>query len=130
MKPKLHQTKLLLKHKKDIIKFCRTYESLCVPRNIKITIPKARFKVKITWDSDDKISIYDDEYIPDSMEFFYNSLEINKINKDIKKFIENTEKWGKTHFKNKDWLWENVLWNYRPESDEVFDEKHVCWAKE
>lgn len=117
--------KLPLKHRKDILKFCVRYEKLCAPRDIKIkiTVPKAKYKVNVRWDSDDKISINESEYIPDSMEFFYNSTEIKKINRDIKRFIKDTEKWGRKYFKEKDWLWYNVLWNYRPECNETAKER-------
>jgi len=121
-------TELPKQHKKKILKFCKKYESLCVPRKLRITIPKAQFVVKICWDSDDKISIYDSEHIPDCETFFYKSEEITKINKKIKKFIRKTQDWGKKHFNDKDWIWHVVLWDYRPESGETIKDVNVKWV--
>lgn len=125
-----------LEFKKDILTFCKRYEELAKPRDVIVTFPKTKFKVKIVWCSDSKVEIIDTTttdprsfggIVEDKLND--ESPELNKINKDIKKFIEDTVIWGKKHFNNKDWLWENVLWCYRPEHGETHKTLKMKWVK-
>src|ERR1041385_4787087 len=115
--------------KKDILEFCKRYEELAKPRKIKITCPKIELTTKVVWCSDNKIEFVGN--IDDKLDFkLYDvSPEISEINRNIKKFIDDTVIWGKKHFKNKDWLWECVLWNYRPEVGETHKTLKIKWIK-
>lgn len=117
-------TYLPKKFKKQIVDFTKTYQELAKPRKIIISLTK-KFTVSVTWDSDDTLSIFEENW-PDCS----NSKEIQLENKKIKKFIEETVDFGKKYFNDKDWLWTTILWNFRPECNEKFDFKRVVWLNQ
>jgi len=111
--------------KKEIIKFCREYDSLAQPRNI--VIPRQPIKTRIVWASDHGVEFYDHEFEYDVDEL-YNTKTIRDINKKIKNFCKRTNEFGKKHFGEDDWLWFEVLWNYRPESGESYRDLNLEWV--
>lgn len=122
---------LPLKFKKEILQFCKEYETLANPRKIRITIPQREIVAGIVWDSDDYITV-DEESIQKSLdeELMYKSKTILEINKNIKEFIKRTQSFGRKNFKLTDWLWFEVLWTYRPEKGENFKADSVKWVKD
>lgn len=112
---------LPLKFKKDIVKFCREYESLATPHVIEIPI---NMKVEISWVSDDttEINYLNNDNVDNTKKIINNNLK-------IKSFIKRTSNFGKKYFNNKNWLWEHVLWKYRPECYEKFIVSKHKWIK-
>ena len=122
---------LPLKYKKQIVNFCRTYEALANPHKVRIVIPKKELVVRVYWDEDNRCTVdYNDIERSLRTEDVYESTQINSINREIKSFIEKTRQFGKKHFGYSDWLWENVLWDYRPESGQKFRISSVKWIKD
>jgi hypothetical protein len=114
-------------YKKDILAFCKEYEQLAITRKIKVTIPKQTININIRWVSDNKVDITDEgEHIVDSL-YDLNIKELKRINCDIELFIQKTRKWGKKHFKDDLWLWENVFWLYHPEFGYKVKELNISW---
>ena len=112
--------KLPLKYKKEIIAFAEEYEKLASPRAIDVKI-KAR--LEIVWRGETELSC------GDIVDINYNCPEVLKINKKIKEFCKRTEAFGRKNFKEKDWLWDNVLWLYEPERNQKFSGLKVSWEK-
>lgn len=98
--------KLPLIYKIPLLSFKKEFEQLSKKRKIKVTIPERRISTNIIWESDLSIT-YDEVYVREPIE---NSEEIKNINEKIKNFNKNVESFGKEHFKNKLWVWENLLW--------------------
>ena len=121
-------SKLPKKFKKQIISFCKEYESLACPHKVSITIPKKNIVVTISWWGENKCEIdRNDTNLYSYADSMYESKEVKDYNEKIQDFINRTYKFGKKYFSEKDWLWENVLWNYRPEHGEKFDPKKIGW---
>lgn len=118
------------KYKTKIMGFCREYERLSCERKIQVTIPKREAVVRVYWDSDNSISVSDDdvERILDS-EDIYKTKEVQKINARIKSFIKKVCNFGKKNFKDRDWMWTAILWDYRPELGETIDIYDCEWVK-
>ena len=112
--------KLPLKHRKNILEFCREYERLCRPRKIKVTL-------SVGWIDGDELTVLED--LQDHIDPEIKS-ENSKIRRFIRRFIKRADAWGLKHFGNKDWLWENVFWEYRPERLEKFNSSNVSWQKD
>lgn len=110
------------KHKKTIIKFAREYESLCIPRRVIVTIP---VKLDISWKCNNKIEFFNSPVL--NKKDFEQASEIVEINNEIANFINRTETWSRKHYSKKNWLWENVLWDYAPEIGQVFNPKDYNW---
>lgn len=112
---------LPLKFKNQIIKFCREYESLACPHVISIPV---KISVEISWCSSDTTEIR-----------YLNDFDVSKTKKilgndvKIKNFCKRTDDFGRKYFKDKNWLWKNVLWNYRPELYEKFNPNKYQWIK-
>ena len=115
-----------MEYKEDILCALKIYDFLCNPRKIKVTLPEQTCYIQVSWNSDNKTS-YDTavEIKTPSIEKFK---EIVEINREIKSFIKYVNSFGRTHFKDKDWLWENVLWNYRPERGESHKSLKIKWV--
>lgn len=106
------KTKIL---KEKIKEFIHEYDYLCNPRKIIVVMPVS---INISWESDDTVSTSFDNCLDSDIE---SSKEIRLLNSRIKKFVKKTERFGRTFFKDENWLWENILWGYRPERNEKFD---------
>lgn len=113
--------KLPFKFKKQIISFIKEYEKLAQPRKLEIT---CKASVSVCWASDETLDITN--YTLDE----YSSKEILRENRKIKEFCDKADNFGKKYFNNKVFLWESVLWGFRPENGESFDFKQVEWTKE
>lgn len=118
------QITLPKKHKKDILSLCKEFESLACPRKIRVTVPSIQKIIKVCWQSDFTISIINENEIYSDP---YKAKEILKINKKIKSFCEKTERWGSRHFKDKEWLWSNILWNYSSAHGETVNCLKIKW---
>ena len=118
---------LPLKYKNEILAFCKEDESLANPRKVKITIPKQTAIAFVSWRGANRIEINEAKTRFDGWEAMYKTKEILEINKKIQQFIDRTQVFGRKNFKNPDWLWEEVLWNYRSEIGETFNPKKVKW---
>lgn len=126
------KTKIILpkKLKREISKFYKEFEFLSSGKRMKVTIPKQEFYVDISWESDNSATINDERIFdfPDTSDLAYKSKECLQFNKKIKYFIQRTEKFGRKNFKDKDWLWENVLWECDPNCGNTYDfYKDVKW---
>lgn len=102
------KTKLPLKYKKEIIRLIKEYCNLSLPKTLKVTV---------VWDSHETVSV--DE----------TSKEINAFNRRIKNFCDKTGRFGENRFKNGDWLWNKVLWDFRPERGDKFRISDYEWIK-
>ena len=111
------------KLKKQIIAFTERYWELARPKKMMITIEKI-VQIEIVWDSDDKISINDKkcDYTP------YDSKEVKEYNEKIRHFIKEANAFGIQNFDDQEWLWHNILWNFRPERGEKYNFKKVKWV--
>ena len=112
------------KHKKDILAFCKEFEFLAYPRKIRITVPSFEAVVKVSWMEDYSVSILEEREIYSDP---YKSKEIKKINEQIKDFIKRTGQWGRKNFKEKEWIWNNVLWSYNAEDGQTVDVLEITW---
>ena len=84
-------------------------------------------KAKIVWASDHSIELNEYEFGYDEGEL-YSSPTFRNINKKIKNFCSRTEKFGKKHFGNKEWLWFEILWEYCPEQGESYRGLRIDWT--
>jgi hypothetical protein len=114
------------KFKKQIIAFCREFEKIAVKRIVKVNIPAHTEIVEVCWASDYTVDV---EYAyPGVKHTDLNQLkEIQSINISIKDFCKRTTQFGKEYFKNPDWMWENILWDYRPENGDKFNSIKYKW---
>ena len=123
--------KLPIKFKKEIIAFCKEYQQLAHPRTICVTIPAQKLQVNVWWVSGEEIELADNRELEFNLEKIAEKMvSISKENKKIKSFIKRTQTFGKKHFNNKDWIWNSVLWNYRPEIDETYNSLSIKWVSE
>lgn len=98
---------LPLKLKKQMLSFIMEYDKLNTQMSIKIKLP---CKVLLTWHGEQCVDC--DDIFPTStvIDNIHETKEVRKINKRIEKFCKDTENFGKKYFGQKDWLWENILW--------------------
>lgn len=126
--PKYELT-LPLKHKKDIIGFCKRYEELAKYRKIEVTIPAYKAKIYVSWQLDWEVTVDDENNVLNPT--YENRIkEINKINEKIKQFGMDVKQWGKKHFDDTEWLWDRVFWHYCPSSgDTMRNALKITWNK-
>lgn len=115
-------TKLPKKLKKQIVAFTERYWELAHRKKMMVTIEKT-VPIEIVWDSDDRVSINDEKCDLSP----YDSKEVKEYNEKIRHFIKEVNDFGTKYFDSQDWLWYNVLWNFRPENGEKYNFRKVKW---
>jgi hypothetical protein len=114
------------KHKKEIITLCAEHYKLCHLPPIRITLPKIKVRAEIGWYGDESVDVDEVDCI-EPEKLVLKSREIIKINKKIKKFCQETDAFGRKNFKNKNWIWEKILWDLDSNGSEKFNPKKYTW---
>lgn len=117
---------LPLKHKKEIVELTNLYYELAKPKKILVSL-KELLPVRVIWEEGNKIRLTgksESDY--DIHDFIYSSKEIQNQNKKIDQFINKTIKFGKKYFRDPDWIWSTILWDWS-ENNKKFDFKKVKW---